>query len=487
MTQLLKRMRPAPFTTFTLFILVAFATSVLFSTLSRAAPAIVQAAGSTDANDITNELRQAALPLNGVEAGRGFDDLEPLRARLEGVRIVGLGEATHGTREFFQFKHRTVEFLARELGFTLFILEGSYAGVGPLNDYVLGRAGPADVTAQMARSLAVIWNTEEVREMLNWMRDYNRAQPEARKLRFLGFDPQLAAPSAEALLAYLRRVAPSQVARARKAMRHLTPVTHEWAYETFPSRPLAERKAARRQLMEFASWLAGQHRRLIAASSEAQYRDAMQWVQLLLQSDEIRNFSGDARENHMADNIDYLLDRAGPGARAILWAHNFHLSRVAEGFRPWESETDFRPMGSFLARRHGAAYYAIGFAFDHGAFQAGDEDAEREAESAGAFGGMREFTLPPSPVNELGARLSLAGPLYLLDLRGATTRGAMADWLNTPQPMRWIGAEFSRKWPAGNYTTPVMLRDHFDALFFVRETTRARPLPYDAGVRPYRG
>lgn len=477
MNLLLKRLKPA------VLVLIVSAALGPFSLASRAAPANAQAAGAVEAIDIAGELRQAALPLKGVEAGRGFEDLEPLRARLEGVRIVGLGEATHGTREFFQFKHRMVEFLARELGFTLFILEGSYAGVGPINDYVLGRAGTVDVTAHMARSLAVIWNTEEVREMLKWMRDYNRQQPEAKKLRFLGFDPQLAAPSAEALLAYLGRVAPSQVARARKAMRYLTPVTHEWAYETFPSRPLAERKAARRQLMAFASWMAGQHRRLIAASSEAQYRDAMQWVQLVLQSDEIRNFSGDARENYMADNIDYLLDRAGPGARAILWAHNFHLSRVTEGFRPWESETDFRPMGSFLARRHGAAYYAIGFAFDHGAFQAGDEDAE----SAGATVGMREFTLPPSPANELGARLSLAGPLYLLDLRGASTRGAMADWLNTPQPMRWIGAEFSRKWPAANYTTPVMLRDHFDALFFVRETTRARPLPYDPAVRPYRG
>jgi erythromycin esterase len=432
-------------------------------------------------------LRRSALPLQTVVAGNGFADLQSFKRVLADVRIVGLGEATHGTREFFQFKHRMVEFLVREMGFTLFIIEGSYAGVAALDEYVLrgGDGDPgADLTALMSRTLAVVWNTEEFQAMLLWMRDYNRSQPVDRKVRFLGFDPQLAEPSALALLGYLKRVAPDLVANATAAIKHLYPVNHKWAYSTFPRQPAAVRRAARDRLLKLLGQLALERPRLIAAGPAEEYEAALQHVRLLLQSDEIRNFSEDAREPRMAENVEHLLLRAGAGARAILWAHNFHLSRAAGGFRPWGRKTDFQPMGSHLARRFGASYYSLGFAFDHGGFQAGDEDAES---AQAPFDGFREFSLPASAAGEAGWLLAQGGPLYLIDLRAIEAGEPAARWLASPQAMRWVGAGFSSKWPPSEFTESVVLKDHFDGLFFVAKTSRARPLPFNPTARPYKG
>ena len=75
---------------------------------------------------ITGWLNERAIPLVSVKAGAGFDDLQPLKSVLKDVRVIGLGEATHGTREFFQFKHRMLEFLVQEMGYTVFAIEASY-------------------------------------------------------------------------------------------------------------------------------------------------------------------------------------------------------------------------------------------------------------------------------------------------------------------------------------------------------------------------
>jgi len=86
---------------------------------------------------ITDWARQHAIRLSTVQAGHGFTDMEPLRSTVGNARIVGLGEATHGTREFFQLKHRMLEFLASEMGFSIFVIEAPQAEADRLNDYVL--------------------------------------------------------------------------------------------------------------------------------------------------------------------------------------------------------------------------------------------------------------------------------------------------------------------------------------------------------------
>src|SRR5207244_3265201 len=131
-------------------------------------------------------IRAHAVPLKTVEAGHGFSDMEPLKSIVGDARIVSLGEATHGTREFFQLKHRMLEFLASEMGFTVFSIEANMPEAYRLNDYVLnGNGDPAKLIKGM---YFWTWDTQEVLDMVLWMREFNKSGK--GRVQFTGFDMQ---------------------------------------------------------------------------------------------------------------------------------------------------------------------------------------------------------------------------------------------------------------------------------------------------------
>ena len=127
-----------------------------------------------------------AVRLKTPEAANGFADMQPLKKIIGNARIVSLGEATHGTREFFQLKHRMLEFLATEMGFTIFSIEANMPEAYRLNDYVLNGVGdPAKLLKGM---YFWTWNTEEVLDMIKWMREFNKSGK--GRVQFTGFDMQ---------------------------------------------------------------------------------------------------------------------------------------------------------------------------------------------------------------------------------------------------------------------------------------------------------
>lgn len=131
-------------------------------------------------------LAAHAIRLNTVEAGHGFNDMKPLKKLIGKARIVSLGEATHGTREFFQLKHRMLEFLATEMGFTIFSIEANMPEAYRLNDYVLnGKGDPAQLIHGM---YFWTWDTQEVLDMVLWMREFNKSGK--GRVQFTGFDMQ---------------------------------------------------------------------------------------------------------------------------------------------------------------------------------------------------------------------------------------------------------------------------------------------------------
>jgi len=149
-------------------------------------------------------LKANALPLASVEPGAGFKDLEPLRPLIGNARVVGLGESTHGTREFFQLKHRMIEYCVSQLGFTVIGFEAAQGVTLAVNDYVLhGKGNARDVVTGM---IFWTWNTEEVVALVEWVRAWNIAHE--RKVKFYGFDMQSGAASVLHMLGYLERVAP---------------------------------------------------------------------------------------------------------------------------------------------------------------------------------------------------------------------------------------------------------------------------------------
>lgn len=144
-------------------------------------------------------LEKEAIPLQSDAPGSGFEDLNTLQEIFNGAKIVGLGEATHGTREFFRMKHRFVEWFAQQADTTIFVIEASMPEARIVNEYVLyGKGDPKEALAGMH---FWVWNSQEVLDLIEWMRDYNLSGE--GRMEFWGNDlqfPLLATDSVEVFI-----------------------------------------------------------------------------------------------------------------------------------------------------------------------------------------------------------------------------------------------------------------------------------------------
>jgi hypothetical protein len=166
-----------------------------------------------DNTPVVDWIRAKAVRLATPEAGHGFDDMQPLKKVIGDARIVELGEATHGTREFFQLKHRMLEFLATQMGFTIFSIEANMPEAYRLNEYVL--TGKGDPKALLAGMYFWTWNTEEVLDMIQWMRQFNASGK--GRVEFTGFDMQYTQVSLDILREFAKKYDEDYLATLKSA------------------------------------------------------------------------------------------------------------------------------------------------------------------------------------------------------------------------------------------------------------------------------
>ncbi|MGH6814817.1 MAG: erythromycin esterase family protein [Hyphomicrobiaceae bacterium] len=401
-------------------------------------------------------IQTNAIPLATAEAGNGFADLEPLRAAIGEARIVSLGEATHGTREFFQLKHRLLEFCVSELGFTVFGIEASLPESLAVNDYVLhGTGDPADGLASMR---FWTWDTEEVLTLIEWMRTWNKTHD--RKVKFYGFDMQFPTVATLGLLTYLQRVAPDLAAASEGP---LAPLCADFNADRFDFLPAGARDAAFAAIERILAAFARERAAWVRATGALDWDFARLHAIVLEQSARLRAFKREGfaiRDRAMADNIGALLDVEEPKTKIVLWAHNGHAQRA-----PYVgADTVAVPnMGGRLHEIFGRDHIVVGFAFDRGSFQ------------AIGSAGLMSHTVPPMPEGSLDAALAKAGiPIFALDLRTVPAAGPVSDWFASKPASRSIGALYDAA-RADEFLARSDPRHDFDLLMFVETTTRARP------------
>ena len=407
------------------------------------------------ADTVVPWVKQKAARLNTVEAGQGLDDLSPLSAMVSGARVVGLGEATHGTREFFQLKHRMLEYLVEKEGFRVFAIEANLTEARRVNDYVLHGKGTA------AEALAGLyfwtWNTEEVLAMIEWLRRYNLEPKHKQPVQFLGIDMQTTNVAWPNVARYLKSV---DSVYAKTLPVELGMITGATGAPAWAALSRDERKARRAALDAVVARLDAERASYTRKSSTQAWRSAREDARLVAQAATMLEATGSerfrSRDEAMAENLAWILAQEAKGTKVVLWAHNAHIAK----------SSPIVNLGQRLASEHGRQYVAFGFVFAEGAFQAVDM-------TKGARG-LREFSLGPAPEADVSTAFSRAGcELCIVDLRKAPT-GEVADWFAAPHPMRETGSVFSSE---EAMTSPVRLAQRFDAIVFVRVTTRARPNP----------
>lgn len=396
-------------------------------------------------------IQANALSLRTVVPGSGSSDLASLRSLIGDARVVGLGEATHDTREFFQLKHRMLEYLVSDLGFTLFAIEAPFPESLAVNHYVL--TGEGDARHSLTSMRFYCWDCEEVVELIEWMRRWNAEHD--RKVFFYGYDMQSSAPAVIWLLRYLQRRDSILYARIRSPFQ---PLALDLQVSDWVNRTESEKTAAQAAIAAASDALAAM--KVDTAEERCELAIARLHAAVLGQC--VRKWAGVStedkwrvRDSAMAENISTLLEIHGPGARTVVWAHNAHIQLRSGGEFGFTAPT----MGQHLRTMFGKDYVAIGLLFDHGSFGALDESAK-----------MHECAVSSVP-GTLDATLAEAGPPILaLDLRQVPQ--SLAAWFAAAPATRCIAGVHhpvldDRAW------TKVDPRMLFDALLFVRETSAA--------------
>lgn len=382
-------------------------------------------------------LESKAFVLAGTEPGTGMRDLEPLREMIGSARFVGVGEATHGSVEFFRLKHRLLEFLVLEMGFRVLAVEHGWGSCLAANDYVLhGKGEVLDIVRHLE------W-TEEWVDTLRWMRRYNENPGHAQKIELQGFDV-VGMDEAEPALRYLKVVDAGRAEENEKLLsRFQTQDSPAWGED-----------GVGQGLDELLARIDASRKAWTAQTSKEKWALARRHVEQVRHA---RRIFMDplTRDEHLANNVGQIVASYPPGTRFMLSAHNAHV-----GVKP----TDWSDLGERLRQLWGVDYFVLGTTFERGSFLAFEYLPE------GSVSKRKAMLLGAAPRGTLAQALgSLGKPLFLLDLR--TAPASVRDWLSGPVPTWQVGGAFRGEEAA--------LRRHpwgesFDALIHVREVTAAR-------------
>jgi erythromycin esterase len=410
-------------------------------------------------------LRRHASPIHRVDVtpSRTGDaaDLRAIRDIVGAARIVGLGESTHGTREFFQMKHRVLEYLVRVHGFRVFAIEANQLAVERVNAFVRGASGTArDAMRVMFR----VWNTEEMRDLIDWMRAHNAGHPQA-SVRFVGYDMQDHRTPSDTLRAFLDRTEPALLGR-------FDALSREYRAQQRSATPeVADTVRARWAAHADTLWNLVRGRRTAWLASARTPGDtlaaewAVQSANLLRQAARFNvALSSPERDSLMAANLDWVLRVLAPHQRAVVWAHDVHVSH---GGDPARSFNGGAQMGAYL-RVLGHDYRSLTLLTYAGTYSATRSFTDhRMIEAEG-------FPAPPASVEEALHRLARPpGAVgWVVDLRAARAGGG-GDWLRRPRPIRHIGYA---AYDYGFEFTAVLPLE-FDGIVFIDRTTASRLLP----------
>jgi erythromycin esterase len=349
---------------------------------------------------------------------------------------VALGEGTHGTSEFFRMKHRLVEFLASEMDFTVFAIEANMPECEVLNRYVLN--GEGDPGEGLDGIYFWTWNTREVLAMIEWMREYNASG--SGRIEFRGFDMQTPSVAMMEVIAFLAKADPEYRVQAEEAYTAVSAIyeIRRRSGQRSPSAEDTERYITLSQ--EVLDYLIQSREAYCRRLPAEEVEWAIQEARIVRQSAEPAH-----RDRSMAENVDWLLAHHPPGTRIVLWAHNGHVHE------------QYPAMGWYLADRHGADYYTMGFCFSEGDYTAVGPD------------GLTTYVAGPPVAGSVEALFGRTGlPRFILDLQAAEAGSPASGWLHTPRPFRSIGSMAIE-----NPFYPVAPAKEYDALIWIARTTHS--------------
>lgn len=407
---------------------------------------------------LVQELNQLLVPLGASPLALTDNQLSVLD-QLKDTKIIGLGEATHGTKEFFQMKHRVFRYLVENCGHKVFGFEADFAESIFLNNYIT--RGEGNLTELMRDKMHFwTWKTGEVRQLLEWMREYNTGKAAEDQIHYYGFDCQFTTYQPDMILEYLQRTLPALLETASPILEEIKTIS----YSDYGSMSEETYNGLKTQLESLQDQWMSNKDPLIAGSSPEEYEINKQLLNTVIQAIIVRYHSAkgisitDSRDRFMAENALWIADFFGQDTKITLWAHNAHVARDS-------SYGGIGAMGYYLNEALGDLYRVIGFAFSQGSFTAVGRD-----QYGNATGEMtHEITTEPlaDSINFLFYHASQSDFVFQLEKISADSQ--WNNWLTTPRPFLSIGAVYNGN-PANYYRT-LDIRAHYDWIIYFDTTT----------------
>ncbi len=398
------------------------------------------------------------------------------------AQFVLLGEATHGTHEFYEERARITRWLIVEKGFSAVAVEADWPDAYRVNRYVSGRGGDATAEESLRgfeRFPNWTWRNAVVLDFVGWLRDHNDGLPEPDKTGFYGLDLYSLYASIYEVIAYLEQVDPDAANRAKERYACFDDYREDartYAYaaafgagETCETEAVEQLVELHRSRLEHAhrDGMSAQDERFHAEQNGRTVKAAEEYYRTMLQG---QVTSWNLRERHMADTLDELAEhvshRRGEPAKIVVWAHNSHVGDARSTELRTRRELN---VGQLVRERHPGNCFLLGLITYEGSVTVSD-----------TWGGRAERkTLEPALRGSVEKLFHEAGEkAFLLDLRGES---AAARALRVTLLERAIGVVYRAEADRQGPYFRARIADQFDAVAHIDHTRAVEPLERSAG------
>ncbi len=426
--------------------------------------------GPTEPRDARDMICEAACPLEGDTA------IDAVLNTVGEASIVLLGEATHGTQEFYEWRARITQALIERRGFDAVAIEGDWPDAYRVNRFVQGRGDDADAEEALRgfqRFPTWMWRNTAVAKFVSWLRERNGGVEEAARTGFYGLDLYSLHASMRAVIAYLEQQSPAAAAQARASYACFEEFGHDTETYAWAASRVGENtceEAVTRQLVELRRRRMEWATRDGATAAEA-FFEAEQNARLAQNAEKYyrtmfkgRTASWNVRDEHMADTLEELMTHLrtrGREGKVVVWAHNSHLgdARATEMGQLGELN-----LGQLVRERHGPEVRSIGFTTYSGTVMAASDWGERPQRK-------RVRAALSDSYEELFHDVGM--PAFFLPLAPG---GEVHELLSRPRLERAIGVIYRPETERWSHYFRATLAAQFDGVIHIDETEAVEPL-----------
>ena len=387
--------------------------------------------------EIVKAIDENVFEIKDVDPSIELEKSATLDTIFKNVRIFGFGEATHGTKEFFNLKIKFFKYLVKNQDVKNFAIEASYGNCIAINNFIHGEDGDSRVLLSNIEFWT--WNCKEVLDLIEWMKAYNIDKNTNDQLSFIGFDSMDCTIAAKIMYNYIND---SSIQNKEEYLKIIGMYIKAQNIKSVDKKGLKSHLAVMTDLRTIINNNAVDSSDFYVRTQEA----IIQYIEFSL------NHNQTTRDTQMAENVNKVLTSAGTESKVFLWAHNLHVNKD-------RTEPNIPSMGHHLKEKYGNQYYSVAFDFATGKFNAFDISKNR----------LTTIVIDNVMKNTSSEIFDKSAfDTYLLDFKTAIKASVLDDYLNSKVIHQGIGSTYNPK-----MVVEEKLINSFDAIIFVKNTTES--------------